>query len=89
MDFVSQNGDSDCPIYRIKEYGIVCSYTKSIGGCLCTPTLWISVDNRIWRNQLVIAKVVDGGDCTTVGLSHDIVMHQRADNDKSNVLSLP
>lgn len=34
MDFMSENGGSDCPIYRIKEYGIVCSYTMSMGGCV-------------------------------------------------------
>ena len=79
MDFVSENGDSDCPNYRIKEYGIVCSCINSTGGCHRTPTLMISVDNRIWRNQLCLVKVVDGGNCSTIGLSHDIVIRQRAD----------
>lgn len=82
MELCAENGESDCPKFRIKDYSIVCPYRKTIGGCLSTPTFWKNVDNGIWRNQLCLVKVIDGGDCTTVGVSHDVILRQRADNDK-------
>ena len=35
----------------------------------------------LWRDQLRLVHVIDGGDCTTVGVSHNVIMAEKADND--------
>jgi hypothetical protein len=41
----------------------------------------MSLDNGLWRNQLNLVKVIDGGNTGVMGVSHDIIRRSRADND--------